>query len=168
MRRPSPRPGLPARRSDNEKRRLSAEPEAGEIRALRQNVRYRGSPKHKLYPHLYGLEPFLGRRGDATLCDRDAGFRPEDMAALPGIIDRALRAGLVGEHGILWAIADNGWIYEARITNAGRSEYHGYPVRSSEAIAQAVYQRFRDWANNQGDERARVAAANCGQLYGFR
>lgn len=90
------------------------------------------------------------------------------MGSIPSIVDRGLKAGLVGENGILWAIADNGWIYEARITIRGQTEYHGYPVRSSEAVAQLVYERFTEWAHNHGDQRARDAATNCKHLYGFK
>lgn len=159
---------MPARRSNNEKRRLLSEQAPNHIQDLRRNVRYQGSSKHKRHPHLYGLDPFRGKRGDETLCDRDAGFQHKDMASMPKMIDRGLQAGLVGENGVLWAIADNGWIYEARITIPGQSEYHGYPVRASEAIAQPVYERFTEWAHNHGDQSARRAATNCKHLYGFK
>jgi len=90
------------------------------------------------------------------------------MGTIPDMIERSLQAGLVGKNGMVWAIADNGWIYEARVTNFDRTEYHGYPVRDSEAIAQPVYERFAKWARDQGDERASLAAENCKRLYGFR
>lgn len=84
------------------------------------------------------------------------------------MIQRALQAGLVGENGIVWAVADNGWIYEARITNVGQSEYHGYPVRSTEPIAEMVYNRFRDWVEVHGNQMARQAVQQCRTRYGFR
>ena len=168
LKRPTKRPDMPARRSDNDKRRLLSGPDTERIQELRQNIRYQGSSKHKQHPHLYDLEPFHGKRGDETLCDRDANFGTEQMATVPQMIDRSIQAGLLGENGMLWAVADNGWIYEARLTNAGQFEYHGYPVRASEAIARPVYERFTEWAQTHGDPSACRAATNCRQLYGFK
>ena len=80
-------------------------------------VRYHGSSKHKLHPHLFDLPPFQGSRGDATLCD-DADFQPADMAEVRALLLRGIRAGLIGHTGrILWTVANDGWIFEARETN---------------------------------------------------
>lgn len=167
MRKPAKRPGVPPRLSNNDKRRLISTPDPCHMETLLQNVKYRGSSKHKLNPKLYGLDAFHGQRGDATLCDRDANFQPADLGSINDMIKRGLRAGLVGNKDIIWAIADNGWIYEARLTNVCQTEYHGYPVRSSEPIAEVVYRRFTEWAQNSGDQAARLAAENCKNLYGF-
>ncbi len=155
-------------RSNNDKRRLMSNPDPEYIAQLREDITYQGSSKHKKNPHLFGLTPFQGDRGDATLCDRDANFQLANHESIPQIIQRALHAGLVGEHGIIWAVADNGWIYEARLTNIAQTEYHGYPVRSTEPIAELVYERFRDWAQENGNQMARHAARQCKTLYGFR
>ena len=167
MRKPKKRPDLPARCSNNDKRRLMANPAPDHIAQLRKNITYQGSSKHKQNPHLYGLMPFQGNRGDATLCDRDANFQPADLESVPEMIQRGLRAGLVGENGIIWAVADNGWIYEARITNVGTTEYHGYPVRTTEPIAEMVYGRFKDWVQARGNQSARQAVQQCKTRYGF-
>lgn len=167
MKRPKPRPKLPTRRSNNDKRRLLPDPTQYYLQTLRRAVRYVGSSKHKKHPHLYGLDPFRGIRGDATLCDRDAGFGVAAMPTVPAIIDRGLLAGLVGTSDMIWGVADDGWIFEARVTLPGRSEYHGYPVRPSEAIAWPVYKRFLEWAENHGSQEDRQAAANCKQRYGY-
>ena len=167
-RKPAKRSNLPARRSNNEKRRLISSPAPGYIEQLQKNITYQGSSKHKRTPHLYGLPPFQGGRGDATLCDRDADFRPENLDSIPEMIQRGLEARLVGENGLIWAIADDGWIYEARVTNVGKTEYHGYPVRRTEPIAEIVYKRFREWADDNGNELARQAVRNCMTLYGFK
>ena len=148
MKKPKKRPLLPARRSNNEKRRLMANPDPIYIGHLQRNITYKGSPKHKKHPHLYSLPPFQGDRGDATLCDRDAGFLPADFASMRRMIHRGLQTGLVGENGIIWSVSDNGWIYEARATNLQQSKYHGYPVRNTETIAERVYRRFRGWAQS--------------------
>jgi hypothetical protein len=88
------------------------------------------------------------------------------MAGVPAMIDRGLRAGLIGTN--LWAVADDGWIFEGRITNADQVEYHGYPVRPSEAIAEPVYRRFKSWADLRGGPGDKQAAENCAALYKFR
>ncbi len=127
---------------------------------------YKGSPKHKRNPRNFGLEPFQGDRGDATLCDVHANFQPADMPTIPALIKRGLRAGLLGTN--LWTVGDDGWIFQGSLTNAVQSEYHGYPVRPSEAIAEPVYRRFRAWADAEGDDGDKLAACNCAALYRFR
>lgn len=82
------------------------------------------------------------------------------------MIERGLRAGLIGTN--LWTVADDGWIFEGRVTNAVQAQYHGYPVRPAEAIAEPVYQRFKAWADAEGDAADKQAAENCAALYRFR
>ena len=168
VKKPAKRPNLPPRRSNNEKRRLMSNPAPDYIAQLKRNITYKGSAKHKKNPHLYGLPPFQGDRGDATLCDRDANFQSENLDSIPEMIQRGLEARLVGENGVIWAVANDGWIYEARITNVEKTEYHGYPVRSTEPIAEMVFKRFREWVGGQGNELARQAVRQCRSLYGFK
>lgn len=131
-------------------------------------MKYAGSSKHKLHPHLYNLPPFNGKRGDATLCDRHAGFRPSDMASIPSMIHRGIESGLIGEEGrIIWAVADGGWLFEFRQTNATQSEYHGYPLRRTEAIAELIFRRFALWAQAQGTRIDQDAVESCRRKYGF-
>ena len=90
------------------------------------------------------------------------------MREIPSLVQRGIRAGLIGAtQRVIWTVADNGWIYEGRKTNADRSEFHGYPVRESEPIAELVYQRFVAWVDEHGDSSARHAAMSCRQRYGF-
>ena len=131
------------------------------------NVHYRGSPKHKLHPHLFGLPPFTGARGDATLCD-DANFGVSQIADVPMLIRRGIRAGLIGHtQRIIWTVADNGWIFEARETNRDAAEFHGYPVLPTEAIARAVFNRFSVWVLKQGTDAEQSARDSCKLRYGF-
>ena len=96
------------------------------------------------------------------------------MVHVPGLLIRRISAGLIGSRvedgvpSILWTVSDQGWIFEARITNIGQAEYHGYPVRPSEAIADLAYARFSAWARLHGSDSDWQAAANCQALYGFR
>jgi len=46
-------------------------------------------------------------------------------------------------------------------------EYHGYPVRPSEAITEQVIKRFAAWAQTDGTDSDRYAAENCRALYGI-
>ena len=166
MKKPPKRSDIPPRNSDNNKRRLAPEVSPDRIAKLRGTVNYKGSAKHKRNPTIFGLEPFRGDRGDATLCDEHANFHPANMAAISTMIDRGLRAGLIGTN--LWAIASDGWIFEGRLTNAAQSEYHGYPGRPAEAIAEPVYRRFKAWVEVDGDDADKRAAENCANLYRLR
>jgi hypothetical protein len=162
---PPKRTYLPPRNRENAKRRLAREVSPDQIEIF-ENVKYRGSPKHKRNPKIFDLEPFQGERGDATLCDEHANFRPNDMAQVPELMKRGVKAGLLGTN--LWTVADDGWIFECRLTNATQREYHGYPVRPAEAIAEPVYRRFRSWADAEGSDVDKRAAQNCAALYRFR
>lgn len=166
MKKPPKRSDIPPRHGDNNKRRLALGVSADEIAVLIASVNYGGSPKHKRNPTIFGLEPFNGTRGDATMCDDHADFQPKDMARIPALIARGLSAGLVGTN--LWTVDDSGWIYEARLTNAAQSQYHAYPVRPAEAIAEPVYRRFNEWAEAHGAASDKQAAQNCMALYGFQ
>lgn len=166
VKKPPARPVVPGRRSNNDKRRLLAEVEPETVALLLAKAHYRGSPKHKAQPHLFDLPPYHGSRGDETLCDAHAGFTPEHMSSVPAMLERGIRARLIGRR-ILWVIGDNGWIYECRLTNPEQWEYHGYPIRRSEPICQPVYERFVEWAAREGSAEDKRAAAQCKARYGF-
>lgn len=169
MKKPKSRIDLPPRESDNDKRSLHPAPDQAEIQRLCKTVHYVGHPKHKASPVAYGLPPYHKPRGDATLCDTHAGFAPSQMSTIPRLLRRGIKAGLIGETPrILWAIGDDGWIFEGRITNTGQNEYHGYPVRPSEPIAEAVFLRFKRWAQANGKPQDLAAAERCQALYGFK
>ena len=131
------------------------------------NVHYLGSPKHKLHPHLFGLPPFNGERGDATLCD-EADFEPSQMDEVSMLIRRGIRAGLIGyTQRIIWTVADDGWFFVAREANRDTAEFHGYPILPSEAIARAVFNRFSVWVQEQGTDKEQSACDSCRFRYGF-
>lgn len=173
MKKPPKRPEVPERRSDHDRRRLHPAPAQRSLLKLRATAVYHGSPKHKEHPHRFGLPPFQGNRGDETLCDTDANFQPDHMAGVPAMLKRGIDAGLISEAEqqgiprILWSVGDDGWIYEARISNSTQADYHGYPVMRGEAIAEAVYERFAAWADTGGSATGKAAAARCKTLYGF-
>lgn len=147
------------RRSDNVKRRLAdpcpSEPERREI-AIR--VRYEASPKHKLQPRAFGLTPMAGVSEDASYCDGHAGFAPCDWPQIEPMMRIGVMAGLIAEveagenPRMLWAVARNGWVYEARVTNAGQPSYHGYPLLPGDAMATKVVRRFEQWIHASDDD----------------
>lgn len=156
------------RRSRNEKRRLMPDPTDDLVERLLDTVLYHGSPKHKRHPHLFGLEPFNGERDDATLCD-EADFTPNRIADIPALIQRGIRAGLIGHTArLIWTVADDGWIFETRETNRETAEFHGYPVLPEESIAHLVFDRFANWAIDRGTPADRAAATACRLRYNFR
>jgi hypothetical protein len=174
MKKPRKRPEIPPRDSDNVKRRLDPSPDRAMLDRLDSVAVYRGYAKHKAEPTAFGLEPYRKPRGDATLCDQHAGFRADQISAIPRILRRGISAGLIGnayDQGVprvIWAIGDDGWIFEARLTNADQVEYHGYPVRPMEAIAGPVYRRYAEWVVGNGTKKDRAAAEKCKAIYGFK
>ena len=171
MTRPPKRLEIPPRRSDNDKRRLHQTPDRTVLGTLRSRVFYNCHPKHKAEPLRFGLALYTGELGDETRCDEHANFQPSDMPGVRRLLIRGIDAGLIGHKErdgfptIFWTVSDQGWIFEARVTNAGQAEYHGYPVRISEAIAGKVIERFDMWAQSNGSDLDRLAAAKCRERY---
>lgn len=152
------------RRSDNMKRKLMENPGNDMLRDLANIAKYEGRGKHKMRPRAFGLDPEDTQAADRTTCDGDAGFRPEDMPKVRYMMQRGIQAGLVGPEPmrIVWAVSEDGWIFEARITNLTQRLYHGYPVRVGESFAENIILRYVDWANATQNEAAlRAARAVC-------
>ena len=166
MKKPKPRTDIPPRNKNNNKRKLAEVVSDEVVATLLTTAHYKGSSKHKRNPAIFGLEPFNGRRGDATLCDEHAQMQPKDMARIPMLTTRGITARLVGTN--IWTVDDTGWIFEARLTNSEQTEYHGYPVRPNEPIAEPVFRRFKAWADEFGQASDKQAALNCAALYGFK
>lgn len=143
------------RASPNDPRRLSDEPPSrAERDALAARATFDAYAKHKRHPTAYGLKPYEGEDEDPSYCDEHAGFTPADMARAPALLTRGIDAGLFGkpkngDPGLLWSVDDNGWIYEAQLTNPGYAVYHAYPVLPSEAIALKVLMRYTDFVIQQ-------------------
>jgi hypothetical protein len=79
------------------------------------------------------------------------------MARVPALLRRGIAAGLVGQNDkqgdptILWAVDDNGWIYEARITIPSQALYHGYPLLPSDAFARKIIARYEAYVYGPGN-----------------
>jgi hypothetical protein len=80
------------------------------------------------------------------------------MGRIGAMMRTGIMAGLVGEIGaadeprIIWAIDPNGWVYEARVTNAGQPSFHGYPLLPGDAMATKVVRRFERWVYDSDDK----------------
>jgi hypothetical protein len=93
---------------------------------LAKQVTYTGNPKHKTYPSPAGPP---AKRADAAKCDK---YAVGDWPKLQCALQMAIRAGSVGEfrgrfpfRAWIWI---NGVLHEARQTNRGTGDYHGFPL----------------------------------------
>lgn len=146
------------RSAPNDPRRLSKAVPSPKIRtALAANASFAPYSKHKRNPGAYKLKAYEGEDEDPTFCDEHAGFLPTDIPRAPGLLIRGINAGLFnnkskkGDPGLLWTVDDNGWIYEAQVTNPGYAVYHAYPVLPNEAIARKVILRYSDYVKAQNN-----------------
>lgn len=146
------------RSSENDPRNLlEPAPSAAAIGALAGRASFDSYSKHKKNPSAYGLKAWEGQQEDRTFCDEHAGFEKADMARAPGLLRRGIQAGLwgdgsnKGDPNRLWTVDDNGWIYEAQVTNPGYALYHAYPVLPNEAIARKVLRRYEVFVANSLD-----------------
>jgi hypothetical protein len=159
------------RSSDNDKRQLrSPALTEGAREELAARARFEGSGKHKLEPRAFKLEP--GRPdADDSFCDGHAGFSPDDMARIPNLVVRGIRAGLIGHRDsrgdptVLWTVDDNGWVYEARLTTATKAVYHGYPLLEGDAFARKVISRYAEYVDAHPEVRLERSLENALDRY---
>lgn len=94
-----------------------------------ERVSYKGSVEHKLYPSPAGPPAY---RADKAKCDR---YSQEQWPRLLDALRAAIRAGCVGH--FRGSFPDRVWVWinevlhEARLTNEGTGEYHGFPLNST-------------------------------------
>lgn len=146
------------RHGTNVKRQLRTPPlDDAALAALMARASYEAYAKHKRNPRAFGLNPIPGISIDPTYCDEHAGFTPEDVSRISALLSRGILTGLTSEPGgsgvprLLWTVDDNGWVYEARLTNEGQALYHGYPLLPGDPVANKVISRFRDWAYDRDE-----------------
>jgi hypothetical protein len=99
-------------------------------------VTYTGNAIHKSYPSLAGA-PAL--RADKAKCDR---YAREQWPRLLDALRTAIRAGYVGDfrggfpdRAWVWI---NGVLHEARLTDQGTGDYHGFPINDSRHYPEPV------------------------------
>lgn len=114
---------------------------------LAKRVRYTGNPAHKRDPGDFNLSPPSAPRQDATLCDDAGVFKRAEARRL---LKAGAKIGLVdarpsdGFPYLIWSVRDDGVIFEAQLENAGRGEYHGYPMPLSDPLRYAIAAAWRN------------------------
>jgi hypothetical protein len=97
-------------------------------------VRYRPSAEHKDYPSPTGSWTLGSARSDKAKCARLA---VAGWSAVQDALREAIRCGCVSRDfrgnfpSRVWAFV-NGVLHEARLTNEGSGEYHGFPLQYEE------------------------------------
>lgn len=115
--------------------------------ALAEQAVYGGSPAHKKNPGDFGLTPPSAPRAAKSLCDAAGIFGRREATRL---LKEGLRRGLVSEQQdrgwpkAVWAVSEEGIALEARLDNAERGSYHGYPLPSSDPLAGEIVRRWKD------------------------
>ena len=106
-----------------------------ELHRMENMATYRPSPYHKSSG---GSGPDTSLRPDKTICDGPtaeghrrailllrAGFRR-------GMVSRQTRRGWPRQ---VWAVGNDGVVYEGQLSNEETGEYHGYPMTKSDGFA---------------------------------
>ncbi|MGO9460669.1 MAG: hypothetical protein ACLPWS_04110 [Rhodomicrobium sp.] len=104
-------------------------------------ARYGGNPEHKRNPGDYGLTPPASPRPGKTLCDAD---QPLLKAEAERLLKDGLRKGMISqrESGTwpqnVWAVSDDGQVFEAQLENEVQGIYHGYPLQVNDDFRATV------------------------------
>ena len=99
---------------------------------------YRPSPYHKSGSSAAGLQSAPAPRPDKTVCDRPTPGRGRNAADL---LRSGFRRGMVSEQRRgdwpqkVWAVDEEGIVYEAQLGNLETGEYHGYPMKQDDSFA---------------------------------
>jgi hypothetical protein len=113
---------------------VSAPPDGADLAAVAAKACYVGSVYHKDVPSFAG--PVPRPRPDASICPRRLAWRKADIATW---LQGAIR---LGHCGAMWegSFPRYVWhragavVYEARLVNAFKGEYKGYPLEANERV----------------------------------
>jgi hypothetical protein len=131
------------REGNNPKRRIAFdEPINTELRdVLYKKLTYIGSANHKLRPGNYGFVPASNPRPSKSPCDALRGVLMEEAAEL-------MRAGIArgmmsefAETGVpkyIWAMDEQGEVYEAKTNPSHETAYHGYRLGDDEIDMRSI------------------------------
>lgn len=112
---------------------------------LAKSAKYGGNPEHKRSPGDYGLTPPTSPRPGKTLCDAVRQVLKDEATELlksgfrKGMIS-VQRAGAWPQN--VWALSENGEVYEAQLENSNQGIYHGYPMPINDDFRIIV---IREW-----------------------
>ena len=136
------------RKKLSHKRRLADPPLPAEIlMELSRRVAYLGSPYHKRNPGDFGLIPPAQPRPDKTLCDEAGVVRLVDAIRF---LREGVRRGTISETDsqgfpmYVWAVTPAGIVLEAKLTNAGLGQYHGYPLFEPDPFRDVVLSHWSE------------------------
>jgi hypothetical protein len=99
-------------------------------------VTYTGNAVHKTYPSPAGAP---AHRADKAKCGR---YSAEQWPRLLEALQAAIRAGCVSD--FRGAFPERAWVWindilhEARLTNEGTGDYHGFPVNDSRQFPEPI------------------------------
>ena len=99
---------------------------------------YRGNPLHKKFPEDYKLTPPAKPTPGKTLCDK---YKRISKMEAEGLLRMAIRKGIFDprlDNGFprkVWAVDEEGYVYEARLDDREHGTYHGYPLASTQRSA---------------------------------
>ena len=125
---------MPKRQGNNPKRRLAprGELDAEDLRRVAREARYTGSAHHKSKLGDYGFTPPTSPRPSKSLCD---GRRIVCIREAGTLFRQGLSRGMVSRYAeggfpkYVWAVDQDGEVYEAKVGGDGRS-YHGYALNA--------------------------------------
>lgn len=109
--------------------------QAQEIEALGKRVQYVGSALHKLHPGDYGFTPSHNPRPSKSACD---DLRPVLRDEAIRLFKSGLDLGMVSQFdpgGVpkyIWAVGEDGQVYEAKTKPDTEIAYHGYRLGDDE------------------------------------
>ena len=116
----------------------AASVDRSELQRMAERAGYSPSPYHKAHPsRTVGAAP----RPDKTVCGSLALPDCQDAAdllkagILRGMISTQLRHGWPQN---VWAVDDEGIVYEAQLGNSELGEYHGYPMKADDHFTRVV------------------------------
>ena len=120
-------------------------------RALLLRVVYTGSALHKLHPGDYGFMPPQNPRPSKSACDE---LRPVLLAEARNLFQEGIELGMVSIHspaGIpkyVWAVGDDGEVYEAKTKPGQEREYHGYRLDDDDMAMRRYL--LKEWKSRAG------------------
>jgi hypothetical protein len=113
---------------------------------LLAKARYGGSANHKLHPGDYGFTPPQNPRPSKSPCDELRSVLAEEARHL---FRRGVELGMVssfandGVPKYVWAVDEDGEVYEAKIKSGQEAEYHGYRLSDDDAAMRAYV--LKEW-----------------------
>ena len=117
-----------------------------ELAHMETMATYRPSPYHKSGSSAAGLQSVPALRPDKTICDRPTSGSARNAADL---LKSGFSRGMVSERRRgdwpqnVWAVDEEGIVYEAQLGNLVTGEYHGYPMKQDDSFASFIRDEWK-------------------------